>query len=123
MFQKKSQPILLLFFVVNLFGFLVQKGILHANIKINLLIVVNGMLLLMYFFNLIRLSKLDKTNPNDMVRSVMIGTLLKMVVFVGGALAYATQVKQPVGMPTLLASMGLYLLYTWLEVKGEVYKK
>ena len=82
MFQKKSQPILLIFIAVNLFGFLVQKGLLHANLKINFLLVVNGMLLLMYFFNLIRISKLDKTNPNAMVRSVMIGTLLKMIVFV-----------------------------------------
>lgn len=123
MFQKKSQPILLIFIAFNLFGFLVQKGLLHANLKINFLLVVNGMLLLMYFFNLIRISKLDKTNPNAMVRSVLIGTLLKMVVFVGVAMAYTTQVKQSVGMPTLLASMGLYLLYTWLEVKGEVYKK
>ncbi len=123
MFQKKSQPILLIFIAVNLFGFLVQKGLLHSNLKINFLLVVNGMLLLMYFFNLIRISKLDKTNPNAMVRSVMIGTLLKMIVFVGVAMAYTTQVKQSVGMPTLLASMGLYLLYTWLEVKGEVYKK
>jgi hypothetical protein len=123
MFQKKSQPILLLFFVVNLFGFLVQKGWLDTNLKINFLLVVNGMLLFMYFFNMIRISKLDKANPNAMVRSVMVGTLLKMVVFIGMALVYTTQVKQPVGMATLLASMGIYLLYTWLEIKADVYKK
>lgn len=123
MFQKKSQPILLLFFVVNLFGFLVQKGWLDTNLKINFLLVVNGMLLFMYFFNMIRISKLDKANPNAMVRSVMVGTLLKMVVFIGMALVYTTQVKQPVGMGTLLASMGIYLLYTWLEIKADVYKK
>jgi uncharacterized membrane protein len=123
MFQKKSPPILLLFFAVNLFGFLVQKGWLHSNLKINFLLVVNGMLLFMYFFNMIRISKLDKANPNAMVRSVMVGTLLKMVVFIGMALVYTTQVKQPVGMATLLASMGIYLLYTWLEIKADVYKK
>jgi hypothetical protein len=123
MFQKKSLPILFVFIVVNLFGILVHKGFLPTALKMNFLLVVNGMLLLMYFFNLIRTSKLDHTNPNAMVRSVMIGTLLRMVVFIGVALAYTTQIKQPVGMPTLLASMGLYLLYTWLEVKGEVYKK
>ena len=81
------------------------------------------MLLFMYFFNMIRISKLDKANPNAMVRSVMVGTLLKMVVFIGMALVYTTQVKQPVGMATLLASMGIYLLYTWLEIKADVYKK
>ena len=123
MFQKKSQPIVLLFVAVNLFGVLVLKGILPVDIKVSFLLVVNVMLLLMYYFNLIRISKLDKTNPNAMVRSVMIGTLLKMVVFIGVALGYTTQIKTPVGMPTLFASMGIYLLYTWLEIKADVYKK
>ena len=53
----------------------------------------------------------------------MIGTLLKMVVFVTVAMFYTIQVKVPVGMPTLLGSMGLYLFYTWIEIKGELYKK
>ncbi len=123
MYNNKTRSVLLVFVAVNLFGFLAQKGYLATTLKINFLLVVNALLLLMYFFNRIRLSKLDKTNPNAMIRSVMIGTLLKMVVFVSMAMVYTTQVKVPVGMPTLLSSMGLYLAYTWLEIKGELVKK
>ena len=121
--NHKTRWVLLVFVVVNLFCFLAQKRYLFTTLKINFLLVVNALLLLMYFFNRIRLSKLDKTNPNAMIRSVMIGTLLKMVVFVSMAMVYTTQVKVPVGMPTLLCSMGLYLAYTWLEIKGELVKK
>lgn len=75
------------------------------------------MLFAMSIFNFIRLKKMDTTNPHAMVRSVMVGTLLKMLIFAGAALAYATKTKIPVGMPTLLVSMALYLIYTWLEIR------
>ena len=125
MFKNKTQAVLMLFVAVNLFGFLAQKDFLATSlkIKINFLLVVNAMLMLMYFVNAIRIKQVDKTNPNAMIRSVMMGTLLKMVVFVSVAMVYTTQVKVPVGIPTLMTSMGLYLFYTWLEIKGEVYKK
>jgi hypothetical protein len=123
MLKNKTQSVLLLFAVVNLFGYLALKGFFHSSLKINFLLVVNALLLVMYFFNAIRLSKLDKTNPNGMVRSVMVGTLLKMVVFLSMATWYATQVKVSIGIPTLIVAMGLYLFYTWIEIKDEVYKK
>jgi hypothetical protein len=78
---------------------------------------VNLMLLMMSLFNFNRIRKVDMKNPRAMVNSVMIGTILKMVVFAGAALFYATQKKAPVGMPTLMSSMGLYLVYTWLEIR------
>jgi hypothetical protein len=78
---------------------------------------VNLMLLMMSLFNFNRIRKVDLKNPRAMVNSVMVGTLLKMLVFAGSALFYATQKKAPVGIPTLLASMALYLIYTWLEIK------
>ena len=73
-------------------------------------IVVNTMLLIMSLVNYYRIQKMDPTNANAMVRSVMLGTLLKMAVFAVAALIYATQKKGPVGIPTLLVSMGIYML-------------
>ena len=66
---------------------------------------------------------MDDKNPHAMIRSVMVGTLLKMLIFAGAALAYATQTKIPVGIPTLLVSMALYLIYTWLEIRWTQIKK
>ena len=53
----------------------------------------------------------------------MVGTLLKMVIFASAALIYARQNNVPVGMPTLLTSMILYLIYTWLEIRWTQTKK
>ena len=118
MSRKQITPILFLFVLINsllLFGnayFTVPDFI-----KYKFIMVVNLMLFSMSIFNFIRLKKMDANNPHAMVRSVMVGTLLKMLIFAGAALAYATQTKTPVGMSTLLISMALYLIYTWLEIR------
>ena len=66
---------------------------------------------------------MDETNPNAIIRSVMMGTLFKLIVFAGAALTYVKQAKEPVGYPTLLTSMVLYLAYTWLEIRLATQKK
>jgi hypothetical protein len=94
-----------------------------TDFKFKFIMVVNLMLFMMSIFNFNRVRKIDFNNPRSVVNSVMIGTLLKMVVFAGAALTYAAQKKGPVGMTTLLSSMGLYLVYTWLEIKWTQVKK
>lgn len=117
MFSKKFQPILAVFALVNALGFATKFYITNNSIKIDFILVVNMMLFLMSFFNFMRIRKLEASSANAMVRSVMVGTLIKMVVFAGAALVYATQKNGPVGISTLLISMGLYLIYTWLEIR------
>jgi hypothetical protein len=91
--------------------------------KFRFIMVVNLMLFTMSIFSFNRIRKIDYNNPRSVVNSVMIGTLLKMVFFAGAALAYASQKLGPVGMPTLLSSMGLYLIYTWLEISWTQHKQ
>lgn len=120
---KKFQPIAITFMLINSLVGILNLPFVKASvsgvekIKVPFLIVVNIMLFLMSVANYLRIRKMDASNPHAMVRSVMLGTLLKMVVFAGAALIYATQKKEAVGIPTLLCSMGLYLIYTWLETK------
>jgi len=124
MTRKQIIPILFIFVLINallLFGnaYLIE----FTFLKFKFVMAVNLMLFGMSVFNFIRLRKMDATNPHAMVRSVMVGTLLKMLIFAGAALAYATQTKIPVGIPTLLVSMALYLIYTWLEIRWTQIKK
>jgi low temperature requirement protein LtrA len=117
MIRKQLSPILFLFVLANsilLFANSYDGDIKKINFKF--VMVVNLMLFSMSIFNYFRLRKIEANKPSAMVRSVMVGTLLKMVIFAGAALAYATQKKGPVGYPTLLTSMGLYLVYTWMEM-------
>lgn len=118
MIRKQLSPILFLFVLSNtILLFSNTYYATHTVFKFKFIMVVNLMLFSMSIYNFIRLRKVDEAKPSAMVRSVMVGTLLKMVIFAGAALAYATQKKAPVGYPTLLSSMGLYLIYTWLEIR------
>jgi phosphoglycerol transferase MdoB-like AlkP superfamily enzyme len=121
---KQITPIILFFVLVNviLFFFNIKFNVVPF-LKLSFLFIVNAMLFAMSIFNFIRLNKMDKTNSHAMVRSVMVGTLLKMVIFASAALIYARQNNVPVGMPTLLTSMILYLIYTWLEIRWTQTKK
>jgi hypothetical protein len=114
---KHLLPVLFVFVIVN--AILLSAHILLAeqHVKYEFVMAVNLMLLMMAIFNFNRIRKVDMNNPRAMINSVMVGSLLKMLVFAGAALFYATQKKAPVGIPTLLASMVLYLIYTWLEIK------
>lgn len=114
---KHLLPVLFVFVIVN--AILLSAHILLAeqHVKYEFVMAVNLILLMMAIFNFNRIRKVDMNNPRAMINSVMVGSLLKMLVFAGAALFYATQKKAPVGIPTLLASMVLYLIYTWLEIK------
>jgi hypothetical protein len=114
---KHLLPVLFVFVIVNAVLLSAHSLLAEQYVKYEFVMAVNLMLLMMSIFNFNRIRKVDMKNPRALVNSVMIGTILKMVVFAGAALFYATQKKAPVGMPTLLASMGLYLVYTWLEIK------
>jgi hypothetical protein len=114
---KHLLPVLFVFVLVNGILLTAHSLLVEQFVKYEFVLAVNVMLLMMSIFNFNRIRKVDVKNPRALVNSVMIGTILKMVVFAGAALMYATQKKAPVGMPTLLTSMGLYLVYTWLEIK------
>jgi hypothetical protein len=122
-FQKEFRPVLALFFAVLALVLLQQNMGLNLPINSMFIIVVNFMLLIMALFNFKRISAVDLKNPNAMVRSVMMGTMLKFIVFGGAALWYATQKKAPIGTNNLFIAMGLYLIYTWIEIGWTKRKK
>jgi hypothetical protein len=120
MFIKIMTPILGLFALVNTLCFLFMESMPYFNYYF--IIVVNTMLIFTAFLSYIRILKMDKNNPNAMIRSVMLGTLMKMGVFAIAALIYAKTQQTKVGIPTLLVCMGIYLLYAWLEIRWATKK-
>jgi hypothetical protein len=81
------------------------------------------MLFVLSVFSFRRIQKMDVQKPNLMVQSVMMGTIIKMMVFAVAALVYAKQQKGPVGLTSLFISMGLYLVYTYLEIQWSLKKQ
>ncbi len=122
-FQKKFRPVFTLFFAVLSLALIQLKVPIHSAINSVFIISVNSILFILAIINFKRLSQVDLSNPNRMVRSMMTGTMLKFIVFGGAALWYATQKKAPIGIYNLLIAMGLYLWYTWIEIDWTKIKK
>jgi hypothetical protein len=121
-FQKKFLPIVALFFAVLALTLILQQTNL-IRINSNFIIIVNGILLFMALFNFKRISQVDLNKPNAIVRSVITGTMIKFIIFGGAALWYATQKKAPIGNLNLIIAMGLYLMYSWIEIGWTKIKK
>ena len=122
-FQKNFRPVFALFFAILILALIQIKLPLHSAINSSFIITVNIILFIIALINYKRISQVDVSNPNRMVRSVMTGTMLKFIVFGGAALWYATQKKAPIGIYNLLIAMGLYLSYTWIEIGWTKIKK
>ncbi len=122
-FQKKFRPVFALFFAVFTIALLLLNSPLLDRVNGFFILVVNGILFVLALINYLRLSKLDRNNPNALVRSMMSGTMIKFIVFGGAALWYALQKKAPIGTYNLLIAMGLYLWYSWIEIGWTKIKK
>ena len=120
---KKFLPVLALFMFINAVGLYSINFLPIEGVKIPFVLVVNGMLFALSLLNFRRVQKMDIHKPNQMVQSVMLGTLIKMMVFAVAALVYSKQQKGPVGLITLLISMGLYLVYTYVEIQWTLKKQ
>ena len=120
---KKFLPVLALFMFINAIGLYSINFLPIEGVKIPFVLVVNGMLFALSLLNFRRVQKMDIHKPNQMVQSIMLGTLIKMMVFAVAALVYSKQQKGPVGLITLLISMGLYLVYTYVEIQWTLKKQ
>jgi hypothetical protein len=120
--NKKFLPVTALFVLMNTIGLYCIYFFPIKGIKLTFILVVNLMLFVLALFNFWRIRKMDLSKPNQMVQSVMMGTLVKMMIFAIAALIYSRQNLGPVGLITLFISMGIYLLYTFLEIQWTLKK-
>lgn len=122
-FQKKFLPVFALFFAVLALSLLLQNSSNLITLNSKFILIVNGILFMIAFFNFKRISQVDLSKPNVMIRSVMTGAMIKFIIFGGSALWYAIQKKAPIGNYNLIIAMALYLLYTWIEIGWTKIKK
>ncbi|MCE2844492.1 MAG: hypothetical protein ACK4V7_02460 [Chitinophagaceae bacterium] len=122
MLNKKFLPVTALFVLMNTMGLYCIYFFPIKGIKLSFILVVNLMLFVLALFNFWRIQKMDLSKPNQMVQSVMMGTLVKMMIFAIAALIYSRQNLGPVGLITLFISMGIYLMYTFLEIQWTLKK-
>ena len=79
----------------------------------------NGLLVLLMLLSYWMTQKsLSSSNPNHFVRAVYGSFLLKFFVLALTAFIYIMVVRDQVNKPALYISLGMYVLYTILEVRS-----
>lgn len=110
-------PILFVFIFLNMF-FIIFRSFLETNgFDQEVLIISNLLLFLVSALGfLLQQRGLKATNPHAFVRSVYTSMILKLVACMIAVVIYISNVGNNVNKPALFLSMGLYLLYTTIEV-------
>jgi hypothetical protein len=115
--RRPFLPIVILFIVLNAF-FVTGRGLLDKwSVDQAVLIAGNLLLFVVTVFSyFISARGLKNPNPHAFVRSVYSSVMIKFFVFAIVAFIYIQSAKAAVNKPALFICMGLYLVYTFLEV-------
>ena len=110
-------PVILLFVIVNALAISFRTRWMEWKVDQDLLIGGNLFLFAVTFFSfLIALKGLKSENPNAFVRSVYGSIMFKLFICLIAAFVYIAIQKKALNKPAFFSLMGLYLVYTFLEV-------
>lgn len=114
---KAFLPIVLLFLILNAF-FIVGKNLLQSwEADQDVLIAGNVLLFLITLISFLLANRgLANPNPHAFVRAVYGSIMIKLLICLGAAFIYIITYKKDLNKPALFIVLGLYLLYTFIEV-------
>ncbi|HRH50929.1 MAG TPA: hypothetical protein PLP23_19420 [Panacibacter sp.] len=111
-------PVFIFFIMVNSFCLLFKDWLSSEGIDP---LVLGGGNSILFFLSVViyfmQKKSLQNPNPNVFVRSVMAGTFIKLVVIAGAVIIYLLSAGENKSNYAVLAAMGLYFVYTFIEVK------
>ncbi len=114
---KGFLPILLIFVVLNAFFIAGRNMLARWNADQEVLIIGNALLFVITFISfLLAIRGLNNPNPHAFVRSVYGSIILKLFVCMIAALVYISIYQKDLNKVALFTCMGLYLVYTFMEV-------
>ena len=116
--KKAIIPLFIFFMVVNGFctvfkTWLGDKGIDPLVLGFGNII----LFLLSLFVFMIQKKAMKNPNPQVFIRSVMLGTFIKLMVIAAAVLLYLVLAGEKRSVYAVIASMGLYIVYTVIEVR------
>jgi hypothetical protein len=110
-------PVVLVFVILNAL-FISGKSLLKQwRVDQDVLIIGNAILFAITLVSyLLAKNSLKNSNPNVFVRAIIGGIMIKLFVAIIATFVYIATSKYQVNKPALFTCMGLYLVYTFIEV-------
>lgn len=117
-FVRLTRPIYILFIIINIVPIFFNNKLEAFKINVNVVIAANLLLFIISMFNLYFQSKnINNPNRSAVIRGVMAGTFLKLMGLAAATLIYLVVAGANRSVNAVFVGMGLYIIYTWLEVK------
>ncbi|GAA4748726.1 hypothetical protein [Flavisolibacter ginsenosidimutans] len=114
---REFTPIVLLFVILNGLAVALRSRLTSWNVDQDVVIVGNLFLFAITFFSFLIAEKgLQNKNPHVFMRSVYGSIMFKMFLSIIAASVYIAVYKKGLNKAGLFICMGLYLVYTFLEV-------
>ncbi len=115
--RRGLAPVVILFIALNGF-FIAGKGLLQKwNADQEVLILGNLLLFIITLVSYFMAQKgMRNPNPHAFIRSVYGSVMIKLFICIIAAFIYIASHKEHINKPALFICMGLYLVYTFLEV-------
>lgn len=110
-------PILFLFLILTAFYIIAFDFLTDLGFDIKVLLISNIILFGITFLSFyIAIKSLANKNPNVFVRSIMGSMMIKFFIIIIATVIYLMIFKANFNKPAFFTSMGLYLVYLFLEV-------
>lgn len=117
-FKQLTRPLLVLFVIINTLLIVFRSRMEAKKIDVDVTIVANLILFIVTIVNLYFQSK-NLQNPNSaaVIRGVMAGTFIKLLILAASVIIYLVAAGEGRSINAVFVGMGLYVIYTWLEVR------
>jgi len=110
-------PVVLLFLILNAFFIAGRTMLQRWNADQNVLMIGNALLFVITIISFLLAQRgLKNTNTHAFIRAIIGGIMIKLFVFIIAAFVYISIFKKQINKPALFTCMGLYLVYTFMEV-------
>ena len=117
-FVRLTRPVYILFIIINIVPIIFSNTLDACKINVNVVIAANLLLFIISMLNLYFQSKnINNPNRSAVIRGVMAGTFLKLMGLAAATLIYLVVAGANRSVNAVFVGMGLYIIYTWLEVK------
>lgn len=114
---KKLLPVIVFFILINALVVIFGNTLSTAGFNVDFLLAANVVLFLLTCFGFfIQIKGIRSANVNAFIRGIYTSLLLKMFVAVAAILIYVLLMGGEANRPSILTSLGIYLVYTFLEV-------
>ena len=116
---NKLFPALLIFILVNVIVFAMKDFLSRNNVDTGFVLITNLLLFVLVAFSmLLQLGSLHSANNHAFIRGVYTSMMIRMFICMVAIFIYIYSKSGNVNKPGLFTGMGLYILYTAVEVNG-----